>query len=84
MHLSSKRVELTSGASSEISINNLVEFIPKLTGFRDKSAQDTSQPDGQPCCMLDTAQANIESGFNPKTSFEDGLRNTIKWYPTVS
>jgi GDP-L-fucose synthase len=30
--------------------------------------------------MLDTSRAQDEFGFKAKTSFEEGLKNTIEWY----
>lgn len=68
------------GAGFEIYIKDLVELIVKLTGFNGDVVWDNSKPDGQPRRCLDTSRAEREFGFNAKTSFEDGLKNTIKWY----
>lgn len=68
------------GAGFEISIKDLVELIAKLTGFKGKIIWDTTKPDGQPRRMLDTSKAEKEFGFKARTSFEEGLRKTIKWY----
>ena len=68
------------GAGFEISIKELVKLIVKLTGFKGQIIWDTSKPDGQPRRMLDTTKAFTEFGFKAKTSFEQGLKQTIEWY----
>jgi GDP-L-fucose synthase len=68
------------GAGFEISIEDLVKLIAKLTGFKGKIVWDTSKPDGQPRRMLDTSRAEKEFGFRAKTPFEEGLEKTIEWY----
>lgn len=68
------------GAGFEISIKDLAELIVKLTGFKGKIIWDTTKPDGQPRRCLDTTKAEKEFGFKAKTSFEEGLKKTIKWY----
>jgi len=60
-----------------------VELIVKLTGFKGEIVWDTSEPDGQPRRMLDTSRVQKEFGFRAKTSFEEGLRDTIEWYKQV-
>ena len=68
------------GAGFEISIKELVKLIVRLTGFKGQITWDTSKPDGQPRRMLDTTKAFTEFGFKAKTSFEQGLKQTIEWY----
>jgi dTDP-D-glucose 4,6-dehydratase len=68
------------GAGFEIRIKDLVDLIVKLTGFKGKVAWDTSKPDGQLRRMSDTSRADKEFGFKAKMDFEEGLKNSIKWY----
>lgn len=68
------------GSGMEISIKDLVELIANLMDFKGEIRWDTSKPDGQPRRCLDTSRAEREFGFKAKTSFEGGLRTTIKWY----
>ena len=68
------------GAGFEITIKDLVNLIVKLTKFKGEIVWDTSNPDGQPRRMLDTTKAEKEFGFKAETSFEEGLKKTIKWY----
>ena len=68
------------GSGQEIAINDLVEMIGRLTGFRGRIVRDPSKPDGQPRRCLDTSRAKAEFGFVARTPFEEGLRKTIEWY----
>jgi GDP-L-fucose synthase len=68
------------GAGFEITIKELVEKIAKITGFKGEIRWDSSQPDGQPRRRLDVSRAKEYFGFETKTSFEEGLKKTIKWY----
>lgn len=68
------------GSGQEIAINDLVEMIREMTGYKGKLVRDTSRPDGQPRRCLDTSRARDEFGFVARTPFEEGLRRTIAWY----
>jgi len=68
------------GTGHEITIKDLVELIAHLTGFRGKVRWDATKPDGQPRRCLDTAKANELMGWEARTTFEDGLRQTIDWF----
>lgn len=68
------------GAGFEISIDELVKLIVKITNFNGKIVWDTSRPDGQPRRCLDTCRAEKEFGFKAKTSLEEGLKKTIEWF----
>jgi GDP-L-fucose synthase len=68
------------GSGQEISIKDLAELIAHLTGFEGKLVWDTTKPNGQPRRALDTGRAAEYFGWRAKTSFEDGLRQTIAWY----
>ncbi len=68
------------GAGQEVTINDLVETIRRLTGFSGKIVRDPAKKDGQPRRCLDTSRAKAEFGFTARTPFEEGLRRTIAWY----
>jgi GDP-L-fucose synthase len=68
------------GSGQEISIKDLAELIARLTGYEGKLVWDTTKPNGQPRRALDTSRAAEYFGWRSKTSFEDGLRQTIAWY----
>jgi GDP-L-fucose synthase len=68
------------GAGFEISIEDLVHLIVRLTGFQGEVVWDRSKPDGQPRRCLSTERAKREFGFEAKTNLEAGLKKTIAWY----
>ena len=71
------------GVGSEITIRDLTELIARLTGFSGEIRWDRSKPDGQPRRALDTSRAREAFGFVAGASFEDGLRETIRWYEAL-
>ena len=68
------------GAGFEISIKDLVKTIVRLTRFPGRVVWDRSQPNGQPRRKLDTSRAKERFGFEARTDFETGLKETIEWY----
>lgn len=75
-----KKQPVNIGAGFEISIKDLVKLIARLCEFNGKIVWDTSKPNGQPRRMLDTTRAEKEFGFKARTSFEEGMKQTIDWY----
>ncbi len=68
------------GSAFEISIRELVDMIARLSGFDGRIEWDASKPNGQPRRKLDTSRAKALFGFESRTTFETGLRETIDWY----
>lgn len=68
------------GSGMEISIKDLAELICRLMDFKGEIYWDQTKPDGQPRRSLDTSRAQKEFGFVAKTSFEEGLSQTINWF----
>jgi len=68
------------GAGFEIAIKDLVKKICELTGFTGQVRWDSTKPDGQPRRRLDVSRAKKAFGFEAKTDFDNGLKNTIEWY----
>lgn len=68
------------GSGIEVSIRDLYQKIANQTGFKGKVVWDTSKPDGQPRRCLDTMKAAKFFEFRAKTSFDQGLSQTIEWY----
>ena len=71
---------LNLGNGREITIKVLTELVAKLSGFNGKIIWDASKPDGQPRRCLDVSAAKAAIGFDARTTLEDGLKTTIKWY----
>jgi GDP-L-fucose synthase len=70
------------GAGFEISIRELAELVAELTGFTGRLVFDRSMPDGQPRRSLDVTAARNAFGFEARTDFRTGLRQTVDWYRT--
>jgi GDP-L-fucose synthase len=71
------------GVGREITIRDLVSLIVRHTGYAGDVRWDPTQPDGQPRRALDTSRARERFGWVARTSFEDGLRQTIEWYESA-
>jgi len=67
------------GSGEEVSIASMAATIAKKTGFAGEIVWDTSKPNGQPRRKLDVSRA-AAFGFQARTSFDDGLDQTIRWY----
>jgi GDP-L-fucose synthase len=68
------------GANQEITIRETVEQIAKATGFSGDLVWDPTKPDGQPRRRVDADRALDSFGWKATTGFEDGLRETVRWY----
>jgi len=68
------------GSDNEISIKNLIEILCKHAEKQPKIVFDTSKPDGHPRRVIDITKAKKLLGFKPKTSLDEGIKRTIKWY----
>jgi len=67
------------GSGFEISISSLANKIKKIIGFKGRLLFNTKYPDGVKRKFLDSSKIK-KLGWTPKTSFDDGLRKTIKWF----
>lgn len=68
------------GSGTEISINDTVKLIQKLTGSNAPIVYDKTKPNGQPIRSVDISQAHELLGFEPQYTLEEGLEETIAWY----
>ena len=68
------------GTNREITIRDLAALIARETRFTGRIVWDTTKPNGQPRRCLDTRRAKELFGFEARTSFEQGLRETVAWY----
>ena len=67
------------GTGEDQSIREIAELVAKVVGYEGEIAWDTSKPDGMPRKLLDVSRLKA-LGWRPKTSLEDGLRDTVQWY----
>tara|TARA_B100001094_G_scaffold72494_1_gene68781 strand:+ start:21338 stop:22276 length:939 start_codon:yes stop_codon:yes gene_type:complete len=68
------------GSGREITIAELAYEIAEQMGFDGDINYDSSKPDGQPRRCLDVSRAKEKLGFEAKTDFKTGLKQTIEWF----
>jgi len=68
------------GSGYEISIKKLADLIAEFSGYEGNIFWDHSKPDGQIRRNLDISNGRKEFGFEANTSFEKGMKETIKWH----
>lgn len=68
------------GTEAEISMRDLASTIAGACEFDGEIRWDSSRPNGQPRRKLDVSRARERFGFVARTSFADGLAQTIQWY----
>ncbi len=67
------------GTGSDVTITQLAAIIKDLVGFKGSIEYDSRKPDGTPRKLLDVTKIN-KLGWSSKTSLEEGLKKTIRWY----
>jgi GDP-L-fucose synthase len=67
------------GKGEDIRIKELSSLINGVVGFGGEVRYDSSKPDGTPRKLLDISRMT-SLGWSPKTSLEDGIRETYGWY----
>ncbi len=67
------------GSGQEISIRDLVDLIVRVTDFNGEIVWNTEKPNGQTRRRLDISRAR-QFGFEAKTPFSVGLRQTVEWF----
>lgn len=68
------------GSGNEISIRDLAALIMRQTGFVGRLQWQTDKPNGQPRRGLDVSRAREYFGWQAKTPFEVGIRETVSWF----
>ncbi len=71
-------INISSG--NEHTIQQIVELLVELTGFKGKVVWNLNRPDGQKQRRFDITKAKDILGYQPGVSLRDGLNDTIKWY----
>ena len=68
------------GAGTAITVGDIVDSILKATDKNPKVVYDETKPTTIPFRMVSTDRIQNELGFEPKWSFEEGIKNTVDWY----
>ncbi len=68
------------GSGARTSIRDIVEAICACFDDPPEIVWDTTKPAGQPVRLMDMSRARERIGFVPRTSLQDGIRQTVEWY----
>ena len=68
------------GVAEGISIIDMAEMIKKYVGYEGKIKLDPSKPDGARYKTVDGSRGEEYLGWKPQVPFEQGVKETIKWY----
>ena len=77
-HYSDEQI-VNVGVGEDISILELAQLVAEVVGFEGRIETDPSKPDGTPRKLLDVSRLH-ELGWKAKTSLEDGLRESYRWF----
>lgn len=80
LSITTDTIPINLGTGSDISIKDLALKIIRATNYDCGIHWDNSKPDGQPKRMLDISRAKRILGWTPKTSLDEGLQQTVRWY----
>ena len=67
------------GTGEDIMILELMTLICRAVGFKGRITVDPSKPDGTPRKLLDVSRLSA-SGWQPRTTLNDGLAATYAWF----
>ena len=67
------------GVGIDYSIKELAEQVAEVVGYHGQIYWDKTKPDGAPRKLLDSNRINA-IGWQAKTQFEQGLKDTYQWY----
>ena len=70
---------LNVGTGNDMTIKTIAEIVSKKCGFNGEIVWDQTKPDGTPRKLLDISKIT-KLGWEPKTSFDEGLNLAISNY----
>lgn len=68
------------GCGDRITLNRIIGMINKILGTDIKPDYSAPRPGDVRRSQADIAKARKKLGYEPKVTFEEGLRRTIEWY----
>lgn len=66
--------------SSPVSLKEMINIIGQVIGVEPKIKQFPMQPGDVDRTFADISKAKKLIGYNPKTSFKEGIENFVEWY----
>lgn len=67
---------------TRVSLNETYRILQKLTGYAQEPVYSDERRGDIRHSLADIDLARTRLGYDPKVSFEEGLRNTVEWYRT--
>lgn len=67
------------GVGQDISILEVATLVAEVVGFKGRVRLDSTKPDGTPQKLLDVSKLR-KLGWSAKTSLQEGLESTYRWY----
>lgn len=67
------------GTGEDLTIAELADVIKNITGYKGKIKYNSTKPDGTPRKLMDVTRIN-NLGWKHKTSLDDGIRKSYKWF----
>ena len=68
------------GAGTAITVGDIVDSVLRATNKNPKVVYDETKPTTIPFRMVSTERIRTELGFEPKWTFEEGIKKTVDWY----
>tara|TARA_R110002012_G_scaffold100670_2_gene239420 strand:- start:19553 stop:20506 length:954 start_codon:yes stop_codon:yes gene_type:complete len=68
------------GSGEAITVGDIVDAVLKATGKTPEVMWDETKPTTIPFRMVSTERIKDELGFVPEYTFEQGIKETVKWY----
>ena len=68
------------GSGTAITVGEIVDAILKATGKTPEVCYDETKPTTIPFRMASTERIRTELGFEPDYTFEEGIKETVRWY----
>ncbi len=83
--LSAEKIEdgsvVNAGRDDRMSISQAVDFIFQISGWKpNRIVHDLSKPQGVASRAADLARARRLLGWEPRVSYQEGLKKTLQWY----
>jgi GDP-L-fucose synthase len=72
------------GTGVEHTTAQIATAVAESVGYEGQIFWDSTRPDGMPRKVLDSQLAQEKLAWNARTSLEDGLRETVRWYRSSS
>ena len=68
------------GAGTAITVGDIVDSVLRATNKNPKVVYDETKTTTIPFRMVSTERIKTELGFEPKWTFEEGIKKTVDWY----